>query len=130
MTTQGCDRSAVSVIKTSATSKINGFGIPPKRVIRLLSSIGVMVTFVLAMLAYVQAFLMARYRLAMETTALRQQLAVYKRKQPRPKLRQSHRLFWVALGTVWNKWSEAVILVKPDTVVSWHRAGYRLFWTW
>src|ERR1700751_6001411 len=102
----------------------------PKRVRRLLSSIKVMVTFLSGMLAYVRAFLMPRHSLAMETAALRQQLAVYKRKRPRPKLNQFDRLFWVVVRRVWNNWSEALILVKPETVVSWHRAGYRLFWSW
>ena len=102
----------------------------PKRVERLLSSIKVMVTFLLAMLAYVRAFFMALHSLAMETAALRQQLAVYKRKQPRPKLNQFDRLFWIVVRRVWNNWSEALVLVKPDTVISWHRAGYRLFRRW
>jgi putative transposase len=89
-----------------------------------------MVTFLLAMLVYARAFLMGRHSLAMETAALRQQLAVYKRKQPRPKLNQFDRLFWIVVRRVWNNWSEALVLVKPDTVISWHRAGYRLFWRW
>ena len=89
-----------------------------------------MITALFATLAYVRAFLIARHRLAMEAAALRQQLAVYKRKQPRPKLNRFDRLFWVLVRRIWANWSEALILVKPDTVVSWHRAGYRLFWTW
>jgi putative transposase len=89
-----------------------------------------MVTFLLAMLAYLRAFLIAHHRLAMEAAALRQQLAVYERKQPRPKLHRFDRLFWVVVRLMWSNWSEALILVKPETVVSWHRAGYRLFWRW
>ena len=89
-----------------------------------------MVTFLLGMLAYARAFLISRHSLAMETAVLRQQLSVYKRKQPRPKLNQFDRLFWVVVRGVWSKWSEALVLVKPDTVVSLHRAGYRLFWRW
>jgi putative transposase len=83
-----------------------------------------MITVLSAMLAYVRAFLIARHRLAIEAAALRQQLAVYKRKQPRPKLNRFDRLFWVVVRRIWTNWSEALILVKPDTVVSWHRAGY------
>src|SRR6185312_12645007 len=45
---------------------------------------------------------------------LRQQLAVYQRKQPRPKLNGFDRLFWVVVRRIWNNWSEALILVKPD----------------
>ena len=82
------------------------------------------------MLAYLRAFLIARHRLALEAVALRQQLAVYKRKQPRPKLNRFDRLFWVVVRRIWSNWSEALILVKPETVVSRHRAGYRLFWKW
>ena len=89
-----------------------------------------MITVLFTTLAYVRAFLVARHRLAMEAAALRQQLAVYKRKHPRPKLNPFDRLFWVVVRRIWTNWSEALILVKPDTVVSWHRAGYRLFWTW
>jgi len=56
-------------------------------------------TFLLAILTYVSAFEISRHRLALEAVALRQQLAVYKRKQPRPKLHRSDRLFYVALST-------------------------------
>jgi putative transposase len=77
-----------------------------------------------------RTFLIARHRLAMESIALRQQLAVYKRKQPRPRLSRFDRLFWVVVRRIWVDWSEALILVKPDTVISWHRAGYHLFWRW
>src|SRR5438309_3418406 len=89
-----------------------------------------MMTVMFAMLAYLRAFLVARHRLALEAVALRQQLAVYKRKQPRPKLKRFDRLFWVFVRQIWTNWAEALILVKPATVVAWHRAGYRLFWKW
>jgi putative transposase len=87
-------------------------------------------TVIYAMLAYLRAFLIARHRLALEAVSLRQQLAVYKRRQPRSKLNGFDRLFWVVVRQIWTNWSEALILVKPETVVSWHRAGYRLFWKW
>jgi len=87
-------------------------------------------TAMFAMLAYLRAFLVARHRLALEAVALRQQLAVYKRKQPRPKLNRFDRLFWVFVRQIWTNWAEALILVKPATVVAWHRAGYRLVWKW
>src|SRR4051812_19370328 len=89
-----------------------------------------MITTLWATLAYVRVFLIARHRPAMEAVALRQQLAVYKRKQPWPKLNRFDRVFWVFVRRIWTDWSEALILVKPATVVSWHRAGYRLFWKW
>ena len=89
-----------------------------------------MLTFLSLALAYMRGFVVSQHTLALEVVALRQQLGVYKRKQPRPKLRPFDRLFWVVLRHVWKHWSEALIVVKPDTVVSWHRAGFRLFWRW
>jgi putative transposase len=89
-----------------------------------------MVPSVLALVFYLRCFLVTRHRLALESAALRQQLAVFKRKQPRPRLQHLDRLFWVALRRLWSGWSDALIIVQPETVVSWHRAGFRLFWTW
>ena len=40
------------------------------------------------------------------------------------------RLFWTALRSVWSRWAEVRLIVKPETVVSWHRAGFRLYWRW
>ena len=89
-----------------------------------------MVPSVLAVVFYLRCFLLSRHRLALESAALRQQLAVFKRKQPRPRLQRLDRLFWVALRRLWPGWSDALIIVRPETVVSWHRAGFRLFWRW
>jgi putative transposase len=68
--------------------------------------------------------------LVLENLALRQQLAVLRRQAPRPRLRVADRLFWVALARLWPRWREALHLVKPETVIAWHRAGFRLFWRW
>src|SRR5216684_1499955 len=92
------------------------------------TKIGLMVTLTCAVIAYVRALLVPRHKLALEAAALRQQLAVLKRKQPRPKLHRLDRLFWIALRHLWSGWAEALIIVKPETVLSWHRAGFRLFW--
>jgi hypothetical protein len=40
------------------------------------------------------------------------------------------RLFWTALRRIWWRWAEVLVVVKPQTVVGWHRAGFRLFWRW
>jgi transposase InsO family protein len=80
------------------------------------------------MLAYLRAFLRTRHDLGLEILALRQQVAVLKRRHPRPRLNSVDRLFWVALKRFWPRWMEALIVVKPETVVDWHRAGFRLYW--
>lgn len=84
----------------------------------------------LAALLEVALMLACNRDLLFELLALRQQLATLKRTAPRPKLRASERLFWVALRSVWPRWDEALVVVKPATVVAWHRAGFRLFWRW
>jgi putative transposase len=68
--------------------------------------------------------------LVLENLALRQQLAVFKRRHPRPHLTHPDRLFWIALSRVWSRWRETMVLVKPETVVGWHRWAFRRFWTW
>jgi putative transposase len=71
-----------------------------------------------------------RAEIALENLALRQQLAVFKRHCPRPRLRKGDRLFWMWLSMSWKNWRRALIIVKPERVVSWHRKGFRLFWSW
>jgi len=68
-------------------------------------------------------------QLALENLALRQQLAVYKRTVPRPKLRALDRLLWVGLARVWTGWRRALVIVSPDTVLRWQRRRFREYWT-
>jgi transposase InsO family protein len=60
--------------------------------------------------------------------ALRQQLATYAQKQTKPKLTPLDRAFWVALSRLWSPWRDTLVIVKPDTVVRWHREGFRFYW--
>ena len=39
-------------------------------------------------------------------------------------------MLWAWLSHVWTEWRSALVLVKPDTVLAWHRRGFRLFWAW
>jgi len=68
--------------------------------------------------------------LALENLALHQQLANLRRTSGRPRLRKSDRAFWLVLSRLWSRWTDVLVVVKPDTVVRWHRAGFRLFWRW
>jgi putative transposase len=77
---------------------------------------------------FLSSFFRSRYILSLEILALRQQVNVLNRKHPRPRLRTGDRLFWVLLRRLWPGWKNALIVVKPETVVGWHRAGFRLFW--
>jgi len=69
--------------------------------------------------------LASRHRsLIFEILALRQQLAVYHRTRPKPTIRWSDRLFWVGLRLAWPHWKSALVIVRPATLVGWHRRGF------
>jgi len=80
------------------------------------------------LLTCLSAFFRSRYNLGLEILALRQQLGVLKRRHPRPRLRIQDRIFWILLRRLLPAWSNILVIVKPETVVAWHRAGFRLFW--
>ena len=73
-----------------------------------------------------------RSRLVLQTEilALRHQITVLRRSVNRPKLRAWDRLLWIGLLRFWPQWRSALVIVKPETVIDWHRKGFRLFWTW
>ena len=87
-----------------------------------------MFKFLLALLHWFSAFLRSRHDLGLELAALRQQLAVLKRKNPRPRLDRMDRFFWLALRQVWFRWADVLLIVIPSTVVHWHRTGFRFYW--
>ena len=72
----------------------------------------------------------SRRDLVLENLVLKQQLAAFKAKSHRPRIRVCDRAFWIVVRRLWSKWSDALIIVRPDTVVRWHRAGFRVFWSW
>ena len=72
----------------------------------------------------------SRFVLQTEILALRHQIIVLRRSVNRPKLRAWDRLLWIGLLRFWPQWRSALVIVKPETVINWHRKGFRLFWTW
>ena len=83
-----------------------------------------------AFLVLVRAALLSRAGLAIENLALRQQLAVLKRSVKRPRLRRRDRIFWSRLSKIWPDWRSALAVVKPETVIRWHRQVFRIYWRW
>ncbi len=76
------------------------------------------------------AIFASRADLVSENLALRQQLAVLQRKNPRPRLLVIDRLLWLALRRGWPRWEEALAIVQLATVMRWHREGFRRYWRW
>jgi putative transposase len=73
----------------------------------------------------------SRASLELELIALRHQVSVLRRQHPgRLQLFSTDRLLWVWLYRVWPQVLNAMVLVKPATVVQWHRKGFRLRWRW
>jgi len=70
-------------------------------------------------------------QLAAENVALRHQLDVVLRPtRPRRRLKLTDRIIWVWLSRIWSGWKDALRIVRPETVIAWHRRGWRLYWTW
>ena len=68
--------------------------------------------------------------LTAKNLALHQQLLVLNRSIKRPQIKTKDRLFWVILYLFWSNWQDSLIVLKPETVVGWHKKGFRLFWRW
>ena len=77
-----------------------------------------------------RSLLVPRLVLVTENLALRQQLLVLQRATNRPGLRRGDRLFWVALSHLWRDWRSILVIVKPETVIKWHRQGFKCYWRW
>jgi putative transposase len=84
--------------------------------------------FATLLLRCVLAFFRSRGEQTIIELALRQQLATYAQARPRPKLTALDRAFWVALHQLWPRWREVLVIVQPETVIRWHRKGFRLYW--
>src|SRR3981189_903076 len=74
----------------------------------------------------------ARAVLQAEILALRHQLLLLQRSScgHKLRLRWADRVLWVWLSRLWNDWRSALLLVKPETIIAWHRKGFRLYWNW
>jgi putative transposase len=90
-----------------------------------------MVSVVVSLVFALRSAARSRAALHLEILALRHQLAVLNRaRPPRARLTPADRVLWAWLSQAWSGWQPALVLVKPDTVLAWHRRGFRLFWTW
>ena len=90
-----------------------------------------MLVFLTTFLAILPSILRSRAALELENLALRHQIGVLQRSAAkRPKLTSGDRLLWICLTRLWRDWRSALAIVKPETIVAWHRACFRLFWTW
>ena len=88
-----------------------------------------MLAFLLGLFRIVRLFRKDHRGVALENLALRQQLAIYKRKQRCPHIEGRDRWFWITLSVLWKDWRRAMVVVHPDTVVRWQRERFRRYWS-
>ncbi len=84
----------------------------------------------LALLQTARSSFKSRRQLALENLALRQQLAMLKPSVKRPRVLPIDRLFWVLFSKYVDGWRAMLHALHPDTVVRWHREGFRRYWRW
>jgi transposase InsO family protein len=78
----------------------------------------------------ISAAFRSRAQLIAENLCLRQQLSVLQRRSPQPPLRNADRRFWICASRWFASWRSSLLIVKPETVLRWHRQGWRAYWSW
>ncbi|NIO28950.1 MAG: transposase [Candidatus Latescibacteria bacterium] len=68
--------------------------------------------------------------LALENLALRDQLNILQRHTKKPRFQNRDRRLWIILARIWNDWRRSLTLVQPETVIRWHKKGFRYYWRW
>ena len=79
---------------------------------------------VYSLLLMLRSSFRTRASLQIEILALRHQLAVLQRQKKRASLRVTDRLLWVIISRFWKHWRSVLVIVKPETVIGWHRKGF------
>jgi len=64
-----------------------------------------------------------------ENLVLKQQLATYTSRKKKPIIKERDRAFWIALKKSWSKWTDLLVIVKPETVIDWQRRRFKKHWT-
>ena len=90
-----------------------------------------MTSVLMSVVAMLGGVVRSRAALHLEVLALRHQLQVLQRSRPRRlRIGKADRWLWAWLSVAWSDWRTALVIVKPETIVAWHRQGVRLFWRW
>src|SRR5207247_10839299 len=90
-----------------------------------------MMAVLISLLTMLRGLVRSRVALHLELLALRHQVQVLQRSRPRRlRVAKADRWLWAWLSRSWSAWRTALVIVKPETVIAWHRQGFRVFWTW
>jgi putative transposase len=92
--------------------------------------VGTLVDILHDFLTLIRLIFRSRRALAAENLFLRKQLTFYVERKIRPRPATDATRLILALLSNWFPWREALVIVKPETLLGWHRRGFRLFWKW
>jgi putative transposase len=92
------------------------------------SAMRTLAIFTLSLFRCALALFRSRGEQAIVELALRQQLVLYAHNRPRPRFSPLDRTFWVMLSRLWPHWKSHLVVVRPETVVRWHRLGFHRYW--
>jgi hypothetical protein len=85
---------------------------------------------VLGVWAFVRTLLVNPAAVSLENVALRHQLAILQRSVRRPRFRRRDRILLLGFARLWPGWRDSLLIVRPATVLAWHRKGFQLYWRW
>ena len=71
-----------------------------------------------------------RTQLLLEVIMLTKQLEIYQRSDPKLKITGSDRIFFSIIKDIFSNWRDRMFIVKPDTVIKWHKKAFRIYWQW
>lgn len=89
-----------------------------------------MINLLKMLLKIVQYWFSSRNQLVLVILLLRHQISILQRNAKRPRLKRSDRVIFVLISRILKNWKQTISIVKPDTVLRWHRKGFKLFWRW
>lgn len=82
------------------------------------------------LISVVYSLFKSRHRLILENMVLRQQVAMLRQSVKRPRASMTDKLFWILFSRLIENWRQLLHALHPDTVVRWHREGFRRYWRW
>ena len=88
-----------------------------------MSILGLTISFLLSLFK-------SQRQLVLENLALRQQVTMLRQSVKKPRPSMADKLFWIIFLRYVEGWRKLLYGLHPDTVVRWHRKGFRLYWTW
>src|ERR1039458_5267985 len=78
----------------------------------------------------IKMFFKTKIQLLLEIAMLTKQLEIYKRTDPKLKIKRTDRMFFSLMKDILSNWKERIVIVKPNTIIKWHREGFRIYWKW